>query len=526
MPMMFHSEENAPLAQNQPLPSAQAAPQTEAQQGAETQTQAERRYDPDTLRRMTAVATRLQHDHYEKMTAGEMESIGAEVGLKPEFVQQALAQLDAEHAQAEQERQQQEARQATQQADQSIMQGRKTRQQQSSTNKTTRHSQASGTRAEFYSVCAALAAPLLFGLLAYHFKCTIDGSFTNPRSNAIQLFTLIAPVPIALLQGFAAGKRRVGFAAAAALILALAPTVPFLGAVSSAQYQQILTDILSHLPEMMAYSLIGIPIAGAFGIVGAWMRQRYFPFSGDRARDDARATPQNASYPDPQRLQHREYAPMQTAPTPYPNATTTPYAPANNMHLTPNAYAHAYLPYQNAQQQTPYNVAPIPQNTRRAFLSVDVAGLDNLRQSATLAAVDYSFGQLRGWTEEIVRVCGGDVHREANMGLLASFPSEAQAARAARMMHTRLGEFNQTLNRLPVPFRLRCGLSAGDTANNAAVDRSQGLLRMANAGDTLVSSEMGAVALAELGPLTPLPGTAQSDGAFLWRAAQSSPSAA
>lgn len=562
MPMMFHSQENAPESQTQAQTAAHTHVPAPSQMETQTQgyaqgqenapAQQERRYDPDTLRRMTEVATRLQHDHYDKITAGEMESIGAEVGLKPEFVQQALAQMDAEHANAEQEQRQQEA---AQQAEQYTLQQRKLQQkQQLQSGKTLNQTQATGTKAEFYSVCAALAAPLLFGLLAYHFKSAADGSFINPRTNAIQLFTLIAPVPLALLQGFAAGKRRVGFMAAAALIFALAPTVPFLGAVSAAQYQQILTDILSHLPEMVAYTLLAVPIAGAFGVMGAWMRQRYFPFAGSRTRDDAQATHQNGQ----QNIQHKEYGSAQYgnaqyAPTgqqnvPYqqpfaqPAPQRMPPAHTQAMHLTPAAYAHAYLPYQD---QTPVNQAFLHQNAanqtlptatgtthaaqslRRAYLSVDVADLDSLRQSATLAAVDYSFGQLRAWTEAIVHICGGSVHHDAAVGLLASFPTDAQAARAARLMQERVSEFNHALNRLPVPFRLRCGLSAGEganAANSAARERSQSLLRTAKAGDTLVGSEMGAAILSEMGPVAPASSVGVAD-AFVWRPEQAAPPA-
>ena len=42
----------------------------------------ERRYDPDTLRKVTALAARLQSEHQEKLTMRDMEQIGAEVGLE------------------------------------------------------------------------------------------------------------------------------------------------------------------------------------------------------------------------------------------------------------------------------------------------------------------------------------------------------------------------------------------------------------------------------------------------------------
>src|SRR5438094_10522081 len=56
----------------------------------------ERRYDPVVLQKVTALAERLQSRQHETLTAREIESIGAEVGLAPAFVRQALTLLTAE----------------------------------------------------------------------------------------------------------------------------------------------------------------------------------------------------------------------------------------------------------------------------------------------------------------------------------------------------------------------------------------------------------------------------------------------
>ena len=529
MPMMFNPQEN----------------QQEAQQ--------ERRYDPETLRKVTALATRLQNDHHETLTASQMEAIGLEVGLQSEFIHQAIAQLEEEHARMEQERRRQQEEE--EQAEQLAEQRRKLHEEAVLTG-TLRSTETSATKSEFYSVCAALATPMLVGFLAYYLKSgTQPGELAGtlsiyPRTGMMQMFTLVAPLPLSLIQGFAVGKRRVGFIAAATLILALAPTVPFLSASSPEQYQEILRDTWGHIPEMFLYLLMALPVAGALGIAGAWIRQFYFPFAGRKAGAEGTAKP----------IQHKEYAVSRpemvsllsnmqsphTANSPNTQlmgqnsqhyAHPQPYGyvqPGNGMQMPPQAQAYAQgQPYlqtpltphtQSAVHVQPYaqiqmNTAVAPQHARRTYVSVDVAELPELRQSATLVAVDYSFGQLRAWIEEIVRGCGGELQAGSDGSLLTSFPTDAQAMRAARLMQERLPQFNQSLNRLPKPFRLRCGISAGANGANVPIARSQALLRAADGGDTLISSELGAAALAELGQLTPLPGSLMGDMAFVWRAA-------
>lgn len=60
------------------------------------QTSVEPRYDAETLRKVAALAQRLQSDRQETLSVHEMEKIGAEVGLKPVFIRKALGRLTTE----------------------------------------------------------------------------------------------------------------------------------------------------------------------------------------------------------------------------------------------------------------------------------------------------------------------------------------------------------------------------------------------------------------------------------------------
>lgn len=55
--------------------------------------ESEPRYDAETLRKVTALAQQLKARRQETLSAREIEMIGAEVGLEPQFMQQALAQV-------------------------------------------------------------------------------------------------------------------------------------------------------------------------------------------------------------------------------------------------------------------------------------------------------------------------------------------------------------------------------------------------------------------------------------------------
>lgn len=163
-----------------------------------------------------------------------------------------------------------------------------------------------------------------------------------------------------------------------------------------------------------------------------------------------------------------------------------------------------------------------------AFLSVDVAGSSEMKRSAPELDAEYSFGRFGAWVAEVVEGCGGACHSSAGDGLMCRFPSEALAVRAARLLQEGMPAFNTERNRLPLPFRIRCGVSAGEvpfeegqppgSVHSTVIDRAAVLQKQAEAGDILVSHEVAPAALTELGALAQVPASAGAELAFSWRA--------
>jgi len=126
--------------------------------------------------------------------------------------------------------------------------------------------------------------------------------------------------------------------------------------------------------------------------------------------------------------------------------------------------------------------------------------------------------------------CGGQVQSAAGDGMMCLFETDAGAVRAARLLQVGLAQFNAGRNRLPMPFRLRCGVSAGEVAmeegasigylDSPVIDRAAALQKSAEPGDIVVSGEVAGVALVELGGLAALPEPIQGQPAFSWKAGQ------
>ncbi|MBI3911038.1 MAG: hypothetical protein HY320_08915 [Armatimonadetes bacterium] len=169
-----------------------------------------------------------------------------------------------------------------------------------------------------------------------------------------------------------------------------------------------------------------------------------------------------------------------------------------------------------------------PTTAQRAFLSVDFVGASEMKRGAPELAVEYPFGPFQAWVEEIVRGCGGEMQSATGDGIMSIFPDDTSAVRAARQLQERLGQFNAAHNRLPNPFQIRCGVSAGEIAfkagtlwdrlNNPVIDRAVALQKRAAPGDIVVGSEVAGAALLELGNLSPLPERIAGEPAFSWRA--------
>ncbi len=169
------------------------------------------------------------------------------------------------------------------------------------------------------------------------------------------------------------------------------------------------------------------------------------------------------------------------------------------------------------------------QKQHRAFLSVDVVGSSEMKRTAPELAVEHSFRRFQGWVEEVVQRNGGEIQAAAGDGLMSVFPEDVRALRAGRDLQEGLGRFNAQENRLPQPFQLRCGISAGPVAieegtplgrlHSPVIDRAAALQKSAPPGDILVGSEMAAAALMELGSAARLPEPVAGEPAFSWRGA-------
>lgn len=167
------------------------------------------------------------------------------------------------------------------------------------------------------------------------------------------------------------------------------------------------------------------------------------------------------------------------------------------------------------------------QREYRAFLSVDVAGSSEMKRGADELAVEYSFSQYHQWVASVCRLFQGEVQSSAGDGMMCCFPSAEMALRAARRIQEGVPGFNEQRNRLGKPFRLRCGVSAGEVAldptrplgtiNSAVIDRAAVMQRRGEPGDIVVSAELAQAGLMELGALAPLPGDGP-DPAFAWLA--------
>lgn len=157
-----------------------------------------------------------------------------------------------------------------------------------------------------------------------------------------------------------------------------------------------------------------------------------------------------------------------------------------------------------------------------AVLSVAVVGLDALTAEP---AAKPAFAQLWSWADEIARAYGGELAGPASDGLAFVFPEDAAALRAARALQSGIPRFNVERHRLSQPFRLRCGLSAGEAVGpsgpvpTALLDRAAHHQRSAAPGDIVVGAELAAAGLVELGGLAPV-SEAGAEPVFSWLASR------
>ena len=263
--------------------------------------------------------------------------------------------------------------------------------------------------------------------------------------------------------GYLSGRRRAGLYAGSALFLVF------------------LLRIAAHSHAVrhgawLHYTLLYFPVMSSMGAAGGWLREHFAPLK-------------------------RETAPQNIATT------------LSRADMLQTFYA--------LQQQLQ------DQKQHRAFLSVDVAQSSQLKSGAGELAVEYSFGQLRTWVEAIVHAHKGSLQAAAGDGMMCMFPQNADALRAARQIQQQIGQFNQLHNRLPGLVQVRCGVSAGSVAietqtpighlQSVVIDRAAWLQKQGQPGAIMVSAELAADALVELGSLHPVADDAGGETVFAWQ---------
>ncbi len=372
----------------------------------------EPRYDRATLEKVVQFAGRLQDQHQESLTAREIEAIGAEVGLQPAFVRQALSHLTVP---------------PTPPTGFSPRPG------------LPRLPDLSKAQTWARRNWPWLLPPAYFVLL---YITPEGGKQDGPHVQLAVTLLLLAPLVASGPLGYMLGKKRAGLGMGFAFAFALYAGY-FLSTIG------VKSVTLEQLVGGMALTgVYGLAASGA-GVIGAYIRQR----------QQARAAPRLTTGQEVSRA----------------DLLQTLFALQGQL---------------EGQKQ------------HRAFLSIDVAGSSEMKRQASELEVEFSFRKFQQWVEEFIRAQGGEMQAVAGDGMMCLFHTDAAAVRAARELQAGLPQFNVALNRLPTPFRVRCGVSAGEVAiepgraigrlQSAIIDRAANLQKRAQPGGIVLSAEVAA----------------------------------
>ncbi|MBX7133098.1 MAG: adenylate/guanylate cyclase domain-containing protein [Fimbriimonadaceae bacterium] len=520
----------------------------------------EGRYDSATTEKIIRIASRLDSENRETLSVPEIEQIAKEVGIEAAYVREALKKVAEEKVNRKL--------------------GRRDRPEAATT--------AGGhSKAEFWSTVAAFLIPLAWASIAFFVS---GGDVTTAK-----FFTMMAPLPLALLIGFIAGNRKVGFFASLVLVLALWPA---LDKVLATEQTMVLKNTSRPLVDMSNGGIsINLPPdlmdkmkSGEFRALGEEMgalqtqitqlekalANKDLP-AAEKAKLAAElATAQKRS--DEIKAQFKEmgkdFAELEklgeafdegfpigpTAP-PTPPGTTVVRSTSSSKDdaLAPllifgSIFAGIlgvvgagvrirHFPFPGTAPKT----VPVPedrgqmldqyfelqsklhgQKRRLAFLSVDVSDSTGMKHHQEELLVEHSFSRYTRWVAEVAARFGGEIQAAAGDGVMCAFPDEASALRAAVALQQGIGEFNSTHNRLPRPFRIRCGVSAGEVPwepgtpigllQSPVIDRAAAMQKVAAPESIVVSQEVEEIAKVELGQLTPIPDPIAGVSASSWLA--------
>lgn len=319
---------------------------------------------------------------------------------------------------------------------------------------------------ELKTAMVSLAAPLVFGLGAFILaRLSFPISPVPPAASELQMVTL---AHLGMLLAPLVVSLLTGFYSGKRPVGAISGLLAALSATPALAYLAMaMGKAPAYVPDVpVMYALLGGAVNAGLGALGAVIRQRNFPTAGERVT----------------RL--------------------------DLIKALRDLQAHLR-----------------EQKQHRAFLSVDVVGSTEMKRSAADLDVEFAFGRYRDWVEGLVRACGGVMQSAAGDGMMAMFPDDAGALRAARRLLEGLPAFNRQSNVLPVPFAIRCGVSAGEVAlepdvpighlQSPVLDRAAKLQKAAEPGQLVLAAELAGAALVELG--TPEALSAAEGTAFGWK---------
>lgn len=96
-----------------------------------------------------------------------------------------------------------------------------------------------------------------------------------------------------------------------------------------------------------------------------------------------------------------------------------------------------------------------------SVLAIDASQSSEMKRDQSPMLVEYSFRAYQEWIAAICRDFGGRVHSTAGDGAIVAFDDPVRAYRAAKRLQTQISRFNQSENRLSLPFRVRIGIHTG-----------------------------------------------------------------
>lgn len=327
----------------------------------------------------------------------------------------------------------------------------------------------------------AALLPLFWGALAYLFR---------HNQEALVFLTCVAPAPLVLFVGVVLGRARAAAAVAMALVIALIPgfwallqmtnpsmwvaesPVPTLRSIPTADGTFLIKNdatMMENIWFSVIYAAIGLGVAAGLGTLGS--RMRTILFGDDQA--------------------HRS--------------------------VSREDLLHLVFKLQEELDS---------QRRHAAFVSVDVVGSTQMKRCGSEIEVELAFGEYRKYVEGLAEKYGGIVQSTAGDGIMCMFPDDLAALRMAREVQLGMPQFNESKNKLRMPFQVRCGISSGEIAvqsnqpighlQSVVIDRAAILQKRARPGGIALGAEVSEKAKTELGPLGRLEESDETLRAFIW----------